>query len=97
MGLFNYVDGVPEIPCPRCGQPMQDWQTKDCYPAELELNHVHFSEVDNFYAGCRREIRDLNAPVGHLSRQCDGWVEFSLPRRPPQPFEAYVRAPDRCG
>lgn len=47
MGMFDYVRY--EAPCPLCGHPVKNWQTKDsgCYMQILEPG-----EVMSFYAPC---------------------------------------------
>ena len=48
MGLFNYVDY--ECDCPRCGQKIEGFQTKDGDPYLVTVNPW---EVNNFYSGCK--------------------------------------------
>lgn len=47
MGLFDYVNF--EMPCPKCGEKMDDWQSKsgDCTMATVDPTAVAY-----FYGGC---------------------------------------------
>jgi hypothetical protein len=48
MGMFATIDY--EIPCPECGGPIKNFQTKD--PDVLELQPVPVETVSNFYSYC---------------------------------------------
>jgi hypothetical protein len=47
MGLYNLVKFSTK--CPKCGELISDFQTKD---GTLSLSEVEFYEVDNFYSFC---------------------------------------------
>lgn len=47
MGVFDYVKF--ECDCPKCGEKVDDFQTKDGPCCMLT---VEFYEVDNFYSYC---------------------------------------------
>lgn len=47
MGLYNMVNFSTK--CPKCGEPITDFQTKD---GDLNCRTVDFFEVDNFYSSC---------------------------------------------
>lgn len=49
MGLFNYVE--MDHPCPACGKPVTQWQTKEC-ESELYLQTVSPNECDEYHAIC---------------------------------------------
>jgi len=66
MGIFDYVVGVPEIKCRKCGQLLTDWQTKHEFS---QLRKIHWSRVERFYTCCD------NCKEWHEFRRGD---EFSL-------------------
>jgi hypothetical protein len=47
MGMFDYVDIA--IKCPKCGNFVKNFQTKD---KSCCMNHLKYWEVDNFYCNC---------------------------------------------
>jgi len=48
MGMFDQVNF--EMPCPKCGETLRDFQTKD---AECALDTIEPDGVANFYSGCK--------------------------------------------
>jgi hypothetical protein len=51
MGMFDYITGVPEVKCRKCGEPVTHWQSKD---GECHLMKLAFWEVQNFYSACSK-------------------------------------------
>jgi len=49
MGMFDYVVPPEPVLCPKCGNPLGDFQSKDgpCTMATLTIG-----DVDNFYTSC---------------------------------------------
>ena len=47
MGMFDYV--VAELPCPKCGAILRDWQTKS---GECVMEHLTVEQVSYFYTTC---------------------------------------------
>lgn len=51
MGMFDDIEGVPVIPCMKCGKPIDGgWQSKD---ADCQMDKIPFWHVRNFYTFCR--------------------------------------------
>lgn len=76
MGMFDWIEGVPEMPCPKCGRPLDSWQSKD---GPCEMERLHFSEVDNFYTLCSDRCGEFVE------------FALPKPPRVPRPFEDYQR------
>lgn len=75
MGMFNYVDH--ECECPKCGEFVAGFQTKDQSHNELTCITVPVEEVDNFYGDCAA---------------CGLWIEFfRIPPVPAFPFRMTTR------
>jgi len=47
MGMFDWVN--VEVPCPKCGEKLASFQTKD---SACELGIVDPTRVSNFYSNC---------------------------------------------
>lgn len=47
MGLFDYVNY--EMPCPKCGTEITEFQTKD---GDSYMKTVEYWQVGNFYGSC---------------------------------------------
>jgi hypothetical protein len=61
MGMFNTVR--VNIPCPKCGDNINEFQTKDETYEPLYLSEVDFWTVREFHSSCDR---------------CDTWVSVRL-------------------
>lgn len=64
MGMFNWVEY--QCPCPKCGEMIEGFQTKDDDSDErgLVLALVQPEDVDNYYSACDNP-------------DCDTWIEFN--------------------
>ena len=49
MGMFDYVVGVPETKCQKCGNILGDWQSKD---GPRKMIKVHFTRICEFHTIC---------------------------------------------
>lgn len=49
MGMYDYINY--EAPCPKCGEVIKDWQSKD---GLCTLEKLEPYQVDNFYTSCRK-------------------------------------------
>jgi hypothetical protein len=47
MGMFDYVQF--EDTCPKCNQPLSDFQTKD---NDCVLDTLHPQDIERFYTSC---------------------------------------------
>ena len=78
MGMFDWVK-YDEGKCPKCGEALSGWQSKDgpCVLAELEP-----WQVDNFYTSCDNCGQWVNAKVDaeieHVVKRCE--VTLHIPK-----------------
>ncbi|MCL4866983.1 MAG: hypothetical protein KJZ47_13895 [Gemmatimonadales bacterium] len=63
MGMFDSVYLIKPVPCPGCGHPTDDFQTKDadCILAHLSEADLAEKGVDHFYTSCSK---------------CHGWIAY---------------------
>ena len=75
MGMFDYIKF--EAPCPKCGNIMDDFQSKDG-PCNLET--LEPWQVDHFYASCNKckawVTGVVDADVEHIVKSCN--VELNV-------------------
>ena len=48
MGMFDYVRY--EAPCKKCGELLQNWQSKD---GDCDLKRLQVKDVNTFYDNCK--------------------------------------------
>ncbi len=75
MGMFDYVVNVPPVTCPRCGNPLDGWQTKDL---ENTLDEEVFRKVD------WKKVNHFHTICSH----CKGFVDAD--RKPPVSIDEFV-------
>jgi len=66
MGLYNYVTDF-SVNCPKCGDLIKDFQTKDSSLNTLYLNEVSFKTVNSFHTFCNK---------------CHLWIDVKIKTRP---------------
>lgn len=71
MGMFDDIKLLEPVPCPDCGEPLMDFQSKDgdCCMSTITPHDLRFAEIRRFYTSCGK---------------CGRWVEYR--RKPSPPF-----------
>ena len=75
MGMFDNIKY--EAPCPKCGNILDDWQSKD---GPCVLDKLEPWQVQHFYTLCKKcgswVTGDVDAEVDHIVKRCD--VKLSI-------------------
>ena len=70
MGMFDYIKY--EAPCPKCGEMLDDWQSKD---SECLLDTLEPWQVSHFYQSCPKckswILAKVDAEVEHIVNKCE--------------------------
>jgi hypothetical protein len=78
MSMFDWYQPVPQLSCPVCGRPLEEWQGKDG-PCALFV----------WRQGVKHPI-DQAIPDEEVRLDPEDWQRFTLPAR----FEIYTDCPD---